>query len=266
MQIDTALEDDPHEEVDCVFSSPIRHQQPSSVRRSSLLRSGSLSLEQTVPPATPVSIFLEQERRQRAAWGSAEPTRPSPTPKKVVRQASAMSSMFGQMAVDPSWGQRLRPTLIVANLTFKKGGSITADKVRTMIRDRLLVFPRFRSKVAFDSSQRFLSAISFQELPLGDIDLEYHVQEAGRGKSWGAPELDAFISQIYSQDMDHEKPLWQFYVINQMADGSDMLMAVIDHAIGDGTTMVEVRAWRTLPCPASNCPRALAQRSVFLCV
>ena len=140
------------------------------------------------------------------------------------------------------------------------GGSITADKVRTMIRDRLLVFPRFRSKVAFDSSQRFLSAISFQELPLGDIDLEYHVQEAGRGKSWGAPELDAFISQIYSQDMDHEKPLWQFYVINQMADGSDMLMAVIDHAIGDGTTMVEVRTCRTLPCPASNCPRALAQR------
>lgn len=32
MQIDTALEDDPNQEADCVFASPIRHGQPS-VRR-----------------------------------------------------------------------------------------------------------------------------------------------------------------------------------------------------------------------------------------
>ena len=96
MQIDTALEDDPQEETDSVFSSPIRHRAPSSVRRSELLRSGSLSLEQT-PPATPVTI-----RERAAAQGGATPTRPSPTPKKVVRQVSTMSSMFGQMAVDPS--------------------------------------------------------------------------------------------------------------------------------------------------------------------
>lgn len=193
--------------------------------------------------------------QERAAQGGATPTRPTPTSKKVVRQASTMSSLFGQMAVDPSWSERIRPTLIVANLTFK-GGSITTDKVRAMIRERLLVFPRFRSKVVFDGSQKFLNAISFHELPLGNIDLEYHVQEAGAGERWGTPELDAFISQIYTQNMDYEKPLWQFYIISQMADGSDMLMAVFDHTIGDGTTLVEVRACRTLSCPAANRLRA----------
>lgn len=257
-KIDTALEHDPQEETDCVFSSPIRHQEPSSVRRSELLRSGSLSLEQAVPPASPVPIFLEQQRRGRVAQGGASPTHPSPTPKKVVRQASTISSLFGQTTVDPSFSERLRPTLIVANMTFKRGSSITAKKVRSMVRERLLVFPRFRSKVVFDSSQRILSAISFQEIPLSKIDLEYHVQEAGGGKGWGARELDAFISQIYSQDMDHEKPLWQFYVINQMADGSDMLMAVIDHAIGDGITMVEVCACIIHSCITSSRVRAHA--------
>lgn len=243
MRIDTKLEDDAEDEEDHVFKTPIRHEASPSVRRKELLRSGSLNVGvdspdlSSVPLQTPVARFLAGAAR--SGDSPASPIRATPTPKKVIRQASTMSSMFGQMAVDPTWRDRLRPTLIVANMIFE-GGSINVDKVRALIKERLLVFPRFRSQVAFDSSKKFLSAISFQELPLDSIDLDYHVQTVGAGEKWAAPELNAFVSQLYAQNMQLDKPLWKFYLITKMADGNDLLMAVIDHAIADGATLVQV--------------------------
>ena len=40
--------------------------------------------------------------------------------------------------------------------------------------------------------------------------------------------------------MDFDKPLWRFCVINNMADGRHMLLAVVDHAIGDGASMMNM--------------------------
>ncbi len=40
--------------------------------------------------------------------------------------------------------------------------------------------------------------------------------------------------------MDFDKPLWRFCIINNMADGRHMLLAVVDHAIGDGASMMNI--------------------------
>jgi hypothetical protein len=97
-----------------------------------------------------------------------------------------------------------------------------------------------RSKIVFAPKERSFSDVFFQQLPIEAIDLDYHVCLLGETKPWNQCDLDDLMSKLYMEDMDFDKPLWRFFVINNMADGRHMLIAVVDHAIGDGASMINI--------------------------
>jgi hypothetical protein len=103
-----------------------------------------------------------------------------------------------------------------------------------------LSFPRMRSKIKFSPTDRSFSDIFFQELPEDSIDFNYHVCSIGESHSWTQNDLDSLLSKLYMEDMDFEKPLWRFFVINNMADGRHTLLAVLDHSIGDGASLLNI--------------------------
>jgi hypothetical protein len=97
-----------------------------------------------------------------------------------------------------------------------------------------------RSKIIFAPKERSFSDVFFQQLPMESIDLDYHVRLLGKSKPWSQCDLDDLMTKLYIEDMDFDKPLWRFFVINNMADGRHMLIAVVDHAIGDGASMMNI--------------------------
>jgi NRPS condensation-like uncharacterized protein len=131
---------------------------------------------------------------------------------------------------------RARPTLIIAQLIFDK--PLSLSDVRNLVETKLLTYPRFLSVLTHSRTKKILDDVEFKLLD--KVDMNYHVTVAGEGERWSQCQIDDFISMLYTANKDHSRPLWRFFVINNMADGRHMLLVDIDHSIGDGVTMVEV--------------------------
>jgi hypothetical protein len=117
----------------------------------------------------------------------------------------------------------------MAELLFKE--KISVEAVRSLVTEKLLIYPRFRSKMTFSSSQPSLFDIFFEEKSPSDVDLNYHVTMV-EGCNWRLTDLEEFLSKIYMEDMDLDRPLWRMYIINDMADKRHMLLTSINHALG----------------------------------
>ena len=132
----------------------------------------------------------------------------------------------------------IRPTLVAAQLVFRE--SISVPDIKALVQNRLFGFYRMRSKMIFSPKDKSFSDIYFQELPLEDIDLDYHVSSLGESHPWTQTDIDSLMSKMYMEDMDYTKPLWRFFVINGMADGRNLMIVVVDHSIGDGASLMNI--------------------------
>merc|ERR1712072_222284 len=52
-------------------------------------------------------------------------------------------------------------------------------------------------------------------------------------------DVNRFASEVYQSKTDLNLPLWRAYICNDMADGRSLLIMVIDHAIADGTALIQ---------------------------
>lgn len=117
-------------------------------------------------------------------------------------------------------------------------GGVTFEDVRELVASRLHRVPPFR--------QRLL------EVPFGlhhpamvddpDFDIDYHVRRAGLPHPGGLAELAALVGDLASRPLDRTRPLWEFHVVEGLADGRLALVPKVHHAILDGVSGAEVMA------------------------
>jgi WS/DGAT/MGAT family acyltransferase len=67
-----------------------------------------------------------------------------------------------------------------------------------------------------------------------DIDLDYHVRHTVLPKPGTQAQLEALAARLHSSLLDRSRPLWEFYVIEGMADGTVGFYAKVHHAAIDG--------------------------------
>jgi len=126
---------------------------------------------------------------------------------------------------------------IVGLMFFKSNPGFETLK-RTIV-DRLMVIPRFRSRLKV---RRFpVTTILWEEIHLEDIDEDYHFRVVLDDGPKSVKEVNDYCGALFD-DFDHDmsKPLWQFYFIPQLDDGRCCLVTNISHIIGDGVSQVEV--------------------------
>jgi diacylglycerol O-acyltransferase / wax synthase len=68
----------------------------------------------------------------------------------------------------------------------------------------------------------------------GKVELEYHIQGARLPKPGSERQLEALVAKLHAQPLDRERPLWQFTVIEGLADGQVALYSKVHHAALDG--------------------------------
>ena len=136
-------------------------------------------------------------------------------------------------AVDAAWLRMDRPTnlmMIVGVVVFDT--RVDFRRFRRTIKERFLAFPRFRCCARPDAvSADWEKDVAF--------DLDRHVLRARLPTPAGQAELEAFVSELASEDLDRDHPLWQFHFFERFQGGSAAILR-IHHCYADGMAMIRV--------------------------
>ena len=127
---------------------------------------------------------------------------------------------------------RFRPTLILGLLYFNQ--VIDVNKLRRIFLERIIHFPRFRSRIILEKKK-----VYFQEIPANQLNMQYHIVEEF-SSNWSLQRFYQFLNEQYVAIKDVSCPLWRVHVLNHLGDGRHCIVIDVDHAIGDGISMVEV--------------------------
>jgi WS/DGAT/MGAT family acyltransferase len=115
-------------------------------------------------------------------------------------------------------------------------GGYSFEKVRKLVGERLPLLPPFR---------RRLVEIPFQlhhPLWIEDpaFDLDYHLRRAALPSPGGLEELATFAGEVFSRPLDRDRPLWEMYVLEGLADGRIAAVTKTHHAAIDGVSGAEL--------------------------
>jgi diacylglycerol O-acyltransferase / wax synthase len=71
-----------------------------------------------------------------------------------------------------------------------------------------------------------------------DIDIDYHIRYLVLNKPGTMAQLEALAARLHSSLLDRSRPLWEFYVIDGLADGRVGFYSKVHHAAVDGQAAV----------------------------
>jgi WS/DGAT/MGAT family acyltransferase len=138
-------------------------------------------------------------------------------------------------SIDAAWLRMEDPTnlmMVTGVLSFDE--RLDPRRLRAVIEERLLAFPRFRQRV--------------EEPPLGvgppwwvtddRFRLDAHLHHVALPEPGGKRELEALVSDLMSTPLDFSKPLWQVHLVD--AGAGSALVSRIHHCIADGIALIQV--------------------------
>jgi len=110
-------------------------------------------------------------------------------------------------------------------------------RVRRDFQSRLLHFDRFRQRVIERGMP--LATPAWEDVP--DLDLDAHLHHTALPAPGNEAALRSLVEELASLPLDHDRPLWQAHVVDNVGGGSALVMRY-HHCIGDGAAMMTVAA------------------------
>ncbi|MFE0499454.1 WS/DGAT/MGAT family O-acyltransferase [Lysobacter soli] len=136
--------------------------------------------------------------------------------------------------VDTAWLRMERPTnpmMITGVLMFAEPMSL--ERLKRVVKQRFLSYRRFRQKaVVTPAGAQWENDLNF--------NLDWHVQHAALPGRADKRALERFVSQLASSPLNHDRPLWQFHLVERFDGGGSALVARIHHSYADGIALVQV--------------------------
>ena len=150
--------------------------------------------------------------------------------------------------VDAAWYHMDGP----ANLAMVTGVLLTKKpldfgQVQAVYRERLAQFERFHQRVVERGFP--LPTPHWEDMP--HFDMDQHLHHVALPAPHDQAALMALVTDIASTPLDREQPLWQVHVVDQVEDGSALVMR-FHHCIADGTAMMNVMHTLFDPAPGTR--------------
>ncbi|HQV33023.1 MAG TPA: wax ester/triacylglycerol synthase family O-acyltransferase, partial [Calditrichia bacterium] len=139
--------------------------------------------------------------------------------------------------VDTAWLRMDHPTnLMIINgiLIFEE--RLDMDRLRRLLEERFLTYKRFRQKVVRHAgSLRNPDWVDDENFDLDNHLIRLSLEPGGNLQK----RLQERIGQLMSEDLDPDRPLWQFYLLDIPGDEC-VVICRMHHCIADGTALVRV--------------------------
>lgn len=140
-------------------------------------------------------------------------------------------------SVDAAWLDMDRPTnLMVINGLMVFETPIAYDRLRGVLETRLLKpFRRFRQRVV--ASPLGAGRYVWQDDP--HFSLNFHLRRIALPAPGGEASLQTLAGELMSDPLDRSRPLWRFYLIENV-NGGCAVLGRIHHCIADGIALIHV--------------------------
>jgi WS/DGAT/MGAT family acyltransferase len=150
-----------------------------------------------------------------------------------MRQLSAMDAQFLHLET-PTTVAHVGSLIVVD----REGGALTLDGLRDVIEPRLHLTPVLRQRLAFLSVS--LGPMYWVDDP--DFDIEFHLREVGLPAPGDDVQLGEQVARIHARPLDRSHPLWEMYLIDNLAGGRQAVYSKVHHAAVDGVSGAEILA------------------------
>lgn len=151
-----------------------------------------------------------------------------------MRQLTSLDAQF--LALENGRNLGHVSALSIYDPSTAPGGVLTAERMCSVLAERLHLLPPFRWRLA--------------EVPLGldhpywiddpEFDLGYHVRELALPAPGDDRQLADQVARIHGRPLDRSRPLWELYVIQGVKDGLVGMFTKIHHAAVDGMSGAEI--------------------------
>src|SRR4051794_41398087 len=170
-------------------------------------------------------------------------------------------------ALDASFLHQEGPSshMHVGALCRFEGPPPSFDELLDTLRMRLHLVPRYRQRLQLPP------AGTGRPLWVDDstFDLEYHVRHTALPRPGSEDQLLRLAGRVFSQQLDRQRPLWEMWMVEGLADGGFALLSKTHHAMIDGISGVDIaqvmfdlspvpaevdhpaRPWRPAPEPSA---------------
>ena len=123
-----------------------------------------------------------------------------------------------------------RTSMAIASIAVFDGPPLTHEEFLAFLAGRLPLVPRYRQK---------LRAVPFRfgrPVWVDDphFDLGYHVRRIALPAPGGDRQLAELMARVMSQRLDRDHPLWEYWVIEGLAEGRWALISKVHHCMVDG--------------------------------
>ncbi len=163
-------------------------------------------------------------------------------------------------SIDTAWLRMEHPTTPMT-ITFAMifGAPVEFERLRSILQDRLLCFPRFRQRVI--QAGQASPALHWDDVP--GLDLDAHLQRIPLPPPGDKAALRNLVSELSSKQLDLSRPLWQFYLVEGYGEGC-ALIGRVHHCLADGPTLMHVLSTLVDTAPPAPPLPASARTSVDL--
>ena len=87
-----------------------------------------------------------------------------------------------------------------------------------------------------------------------DFDITYHVRRSALPRPGSLDQLRELVGRVQSRQLDRNRPLWEIYLVEGLADGRFAIITKTHHAMVDGISAIDIG---TLILDATTTPREI---------
>jgi diacylglycerol O-acyltransferase / wax synthase len=114
-------------------------------------------------------------------------------------------------------------------------GGIDIDKIRGHIESKLQYIPRYRQRLEWVPYNRRPVWVDDEH-----FNFDFHVRHTSLPRPGTQDQLKKLSGRIMSMPLDHDKPLWELWVIEGLEDNQFALIVKIHHCMIDGLSGVDL--------------------------
>jgi diacylglycerol O-acyltransferase / wax synthase len=124
----------------------------------------------------------------------------------------------------------------VARFAPPSGGGFDYDELCALVSRRITLVPRYRQKIRWVPGHLANPVWVDDE----DFDIAYHVRRSALPRPGSDDQLRELVGRLQSRLLDRNRPLWEIYLVEGLADGRFAIITKTHHAMVDGISAIDI--------------------------